>query len=73
MQTTTNASAEAPAPKLLRLNATLDRVGLGRTMFLDLVREGKAPARIKIGRCSAWVESEIDAWLRERIRTGRKA
>lgn len=72
MQATTQTTDTAPAPKLLRLPATLDRVSLGRTMFLDLVREGKAPAKVKIGRCSAWVESEIDAWIADRIRQSRK-
>lgn len=72
MQSTTQTTATAPAPKLLRLPATLDRVGLGRTMFLDLVREGKAPKKIKIGRCCAWVESEIEAWITDRIRQSRK-
>ena len=60
------------APRLLRLPATLDRVSLGRTAWLDLVRDRKAPAPIKLGRASAWVESEIDAWLRDRIRLSRK-
>jgi len=70
MSATPNESAPQP-PRLLRLPATLDRVGLGRTAWLDLVREGKAPKAIKIGRATAWAESEINSWLLERIRGSR--
>lgn len=59
------------APRLLRLPAALGMVGLGRTAWLDLVRDGKAPRPIKIGRATAWVESELADWLREQIRTRR--
>ncbi len=68
---TTQSDPAAPE-RLLRLPATLDRVGLCRTAWLDLVREGQAPRPIKIGRASAWPESEITAWLRERIRASRE-
>lgn len=71
MQATTPSATAEPAPRLLRLPATLERVGLGRTAFLDLVREGKAPKPVKIGRASAWVEAEVSDWLRERIRAAR--
>lgn len=63
----------AHTPRLLRLPATLDRVGIGRTAWLDLVREGKAPKPLKLGRATAWVESELADWLREQIRTRRAA
>ena len=65
------AEASATTPRLLRLAAALDHVGLGRSAWLDLVREGKAPKPVKIGRASAWVESELAAWLNERIRASR--
>ena len=61
---------EAP-PRLLRLPAALNLVGLGRTAWLDLVREGRAPQTIKIGRATFWVEAELAAWLREQIRSNR--
>lgn len=71
--TVSQANSHEPAPRLLRLPATLERVSLGRTAWLDLVREGNAPKPVKLGKASAWVESEISDWLRERIRTGRRA
>lgn len=71
----TNPHESAPrAPhRLLRLPATLDRVALGRTAWLDLVREGLAPKPIRNGRATAWVEAEIDAWIETRIRASRGA
>lgn len=65
-------SAAQMPPRLLRLPATLELVALGRTAWLDLVRDGNAPSPIKIGRASAWVEGEVAEWLRERIRASRK-
>ena len=73
MHTNSPTAETTIAPRLLRLPATLDRVALGRSAWLDLVREGNAPRPVKIGRASAWVESEVSAWLHERIRNGRKA
>lgn len=71
MPTTPPSATPEIQPRLLRLPAVLDRVALGRTAFLDLVREGKAPQPVKIGRATAWVESELSAWLHERIRASR--
>jgi prophage regulatory protein len=69
---TANTSESAnEAPRLIRLPAALGMVGLGRTAWLDLVREGRAPRPIKIGRATAWVESELADWLREQIRNRR--
>lgn len=73
MQETPLNPDKTSSPRLLRLPATLDRVGLGRSAWLDLVREGKAPQRVKIGRASAWVEAEVSDWLLDRIRQSRKA
>jgi prophage regulatory protein len=71
--THTNPSESArQTPRLLRLPATLDLVGLGRTAWLDLVRQRNAPQPVKIGRATAWVESELSAWLSERIRASRE-
>lgn len=57
--------------RLLRLPETLGRVGLGRTAWLDLVRDGRAPRPIHVGRAALWIEAEILAWIAERIRAHR--
>jgi predicted DNA-binding transcriptional regulator AlpA len=58
--------------QLLRLPATLARVGLGRSAWLDLVKAGRAPQPVKIGRASAWLASEVAAWIAERVRDSRQ-
>jgi prophage regulatory protein len=42
-------------------------IGLCRSMIYRLESEGRFPRRIKLGlRAVGWIESEIDAWIRER-------
>lgn len=64
-------AASAASEQLLRLPATLAAVGLGRTAWLDLVKAGKAPQPVKIGRATCWPASEVQAWIAERIRQSR--
>lgn len=67
------AAAPSPEPEaLLRLPQVLATVGLGRTAWLDLVRTGAAPAAVKIGRATAWPASEVQAFIRQRIRQSRR-
>ena len=72
----TGPATAAPAPEpetLLRLPQVLATVGLGRTAWLDLVRTGAAPAPVHIGRAAAWPSSEVQAFIRARIRQSRGA
>lgn len=55
------------AAKLLRLPDVSSRLGMGRTLIYDLVKHGKFPAPVKIGRTSAWVDLEVTAWMAERM------
>lgn len=72
MQTTTNSQESGgDAGRLIRLPAALDLVGLGRSAWLDLVRQRKAPQPVKIGRASLWVESEVRAFIADRVRRHR--
>jgi predicted DNA-binding transcriptional regulator AlpA len=59
---------------VLRKLAAMDYVGLGATVFDELVvlgvDAGGLPSPIKIhdaGRSVGWVRTELDAWLVERI------
>ena len=41
--------------------------GIPRAVWWRLEREGKVPRRVQISkRAVGWLESEIEAWLRER-------
>ncbi len=65
-------TAEPPVERLERMvrEAEVARItGLSRTTRLRLQRDGKFPKSRQISpRCSAWVLSEIEAWLAERVR-----
>lgn len=65
------APALAPGEKFLRLPAVLELTGRGRSAWLDDVKAGKAPAPIKMGSASAWLYSEVSAWMAARIRESR--
>ncbi|MCG9698020.1 AlpA family transcriptional regulator [Shewanella sp. Isolate11] len=54
--------------KLLRLNQVMERTGLGRSSIYNYMSTGEFPKPVKIGpRVSAWVESEVEDWIMERI------
>ena len=63
-----------PEERLLRWRQVQPRVGICRSHVHALVREGKFPAPVKLlgGRASAWVESEINAWINEQIANRKK-
>lgn len=59
--------------RVLRWPEVQKRTGLCRSHAYDLARKGRFPAPIKIGgRASGWIESEVDAWIEDRISESRK-
>lgn len=64
------SETEQPAPvRFLRLKGVLARTGISRSQVYRLESEGRFPRRVKLGSISvAWVESEVEAWCRDRIR-----
>jgi prophage regulatory protein len=55
--------------KLLRLPQVMERVGYRRSKIFALVKAGDFPKPVSIGpRARGFVETEIDAWISERIR-----
>jgi len=60
--------------KMLRLPAVLDISGLCRSQLYALVKAGKFPPPIKLSeRSSAWICSEVKAWIEQRISASRVA
>ena len=57
--------------RLLRLPAVLERTGLGRSALYALMKAGEFPRPLRIGaRAVAWLEDEVDEWIRKRPRGG---
>lgn len=58
------------AERLLRWPDVQARVGICRSHAHNLIKEDQFPAPIKLTgkRASAWAESEINAWIAERVR-----
>ncbi|AXB20996.1 AlpA family transcriptional regulator [Salmonella enterica subsp. enterica serovar Newport] len=58
---------------LLRMSEIMRRTGYGKAWIYRLISQGKFPRPIKIGtRAIAFVESEIDDWINQRIEESRK-
>lgn len=58
--------AADPGP-LLDLPRVLERIGVGRSKWLALIKDGKAPQPVKVGRRTLWPESEIATWLADSV------
>jgi len=58
--------------KILRLRPVLSRTGLSRSMAYDLMAKDQFPKPIGLGaRAVGWLESEIDAWIAQRVKASR--
>lgn len=53
---------------LLPMAEVRKRVGLSPSMIYRLVSEGRFPAPGKFGTRSLWIESEVSAWIADRIK-----
>lgn len=57
---------------LIRLPEVQRRTGYSKAWLYRLISQGKFPASVKIGtRSIAFVESEIDEWVNQRIAESR--
>ncbi|MGT8121878.1 helix-turn-helix transcriptional regulator [Escherichia coli] len=57
---------------LIRLTEVQRRTGYSKAWIYCLMGQGKFPASVKIGsRAIAFVESEIDEWINQRIAESR--
>lgn len=61
-------AAAPPGERGLRLPEVVQRVGMSRAWIYDEIKAGRFPRPVKIGtRASAWLASEIDAFLASRV------
>jgi len=61
------ATTTAP-DRLLTVAEIRQRFGLSKSTTYLYVRDNRFPAPVKIGTSSRWLESEVVAWLAERVR-----
>ncbi len=53
---------------LIKLSSVLDRTVQSKSAVYDRVKQETFPPPIKLGaRASAWVQSEVDAWIKAKI------
>lgn len=54
--------------RLIRKTALLDKVGVSNTQIYNLIKKEGFPKPVPLGgRAVAWVESEVDAWILNRM------
>lgn len=57
---------------LIRPKYTAKRAAISTSHMYDLISKGKFPKPVKISeRISAFVESEVDTWINEKISSAR--
>ena len=60
--------------KFLRLPQVMERTGFARSTIYLLMSKGSFPKSVKAGtRMVAWLESEIDNWLEDKVNLSRKS
>jgi prophage regulatory protein len=60
--------------RTLRLRDVETKVGLRRSTIYSLAQQGQFPKPIKLSvHASGWLESELDAWLNERLAASGRA
>lgn len=53
--------------KLIRLPQVMDKTSLKRSQIYFYMQKGSFPKSIRIGPATvAWLESEVDDWIREK-------
>jgi prophage regulatory protein len=59
--------------RLIRLKEVIAMTGLSRASVYKFVSEDRFPAQISLGyRCVAWVESEVQQWIEQRVQASRR-
>ena len=57
---------------ILRLNATLAKTGLSRSVLYSEISKGNFPKQINLSeRSIGFLESEVENWIDERVKSSR--
>ena len=73
MTRATEQGMDAPA-RVLRLPRVQSRTGLSRSTIYMRAANGSFPKPVRLGaRGVGWIESEVDAWIRDQIAASRSS
>ena len=54
--------------RFIRLKEVIERTGYQRSNIYLLMNQGQFPKSVSLGgRAVAWLESEVDTWIQERV------
>lgn len=54
--------------RLIKLKEVIEKTSLGRSTIYEYMTKGTFPKQVSLGAKSvAWLESEVDDWIMERI------
>lgn len=54
--------------RLIKLKEVIKKTSLGRSTIYEFMTDGRFPKQVSLGAKSvAWLESEVDDWIMERI------
>lgn len=71
-QTSQGTRQALPSGRLIRIREATQRTGLSKAMVYRLIAAGQFPRQIRLTeRTSAWIESEVQAWVDSRIAANR--
>ncbi|AOF01649.1 transcriptional regulator [Serratia surfactantfaciens] len=68
---TTNKSVLCAEDPLIDMTFITTYTGMSDKWFYKLIKDGKFPKPIKLGRSSRWLKSEVESWMYERIADSR--
>jgi prophage regulatory protein len=60
-------SAGGDLIELIRLATVMRATAISRPQVYALMRQGRFPKSVKLGRATAWVRKEINEWVQRRI------
>lgn len=67
-----NTNVVSNSKSLIRLQEVLNRTGLCKAWIYRLISRNEFPAQVKLGeRAIAFLESDIDKWIDEKISLSR--
>ena len=59
--------------RIIRRPEVRKLTGYGNTSIYEMVKKGEFPRPISLGaRAVGWLESEVDAWIQQRVSASRK-